>query len=112
MEPIRVGLLGVGTVGSGTATVLKRNAAEISRRVGRDIVLTMAANLDLEYARQVVGEGVEVVADGFAVARHPDIDIVIELIGGTGIAKELVLAAIDSGKHVVTECRSRWSPYH
>ena len=102
MEPIRVGLLGVGTVGSGTATVLKRNAAEISRRVGRDIVLTMAANLDLEYARQVVGEGVEVVADGFAVARHPDIDIVIELIGGTGIAKELVLAAIDSGKHVVT----------
>ena len=102
MEPIRVGLLGVGTVGSGTATVLKRNAAEISRRVGRDLVLTMAANHDLEHARQVVGEGVEVVADGFAVARHPDIDIVIELIGGTGIAKELVLAAIDSGKHVVT----------
>ena len=62
----------------------------------------MAANLDLDAARAIVGEGVEVVADGFAVARHPDIDIVVELIGGTGIAKELVLAAIDSGKHVVT----------
>ena len=102
MKPINVGLLGVGTVGGGTATVLKRNAAEISRRAGRDIVLKMAANLDLDAARAIVGEGVEVVADGFAVARHPDIDIVVELIGGTGIAKELVLAAIDSGKHVVT----------
>ena len=102
MKPINVGLLGVGTVGGGTATVLKRNAAEISRRAGRDIVLKMAANLDLDAARAIVGEGVEVVADGFAVARHPDIDIVVELIGGTGIAKDLVLAAIDSGKHVVT----------
>ncbi|MEN9984629.1 MAG: hypothetical protein RI925_131 [Pseudomonadota bacterium] len=102
MKPINVGLLGVGTVGGGTATVLKRNAAEISRRAGRDIVLKMAANLDLDAARAIVGEGVDVVADGFAVARHPDIDIVVELIGGTGIAKELVLAAIDSGKHVVT----------
>ena len=102
MKPINVGLLGVGTVGGGTATVLKRNAAEISRRAGRDIVLKMAANLDLDAARAIVGDGVDVVADGFAVARHPDIDIVVELIGGTGIAKELVLAAIDSGKHVVT----------
>ena len=102
MKPINVGLLGVGTVGGGTATVLKRNAAEISRRAGRDIVLKMAANLDLDAARAIVGDGVDVVADGFAVARHPDIDIVVELIGGTGIAKDLVLAAIDSGKHVVT----------
>ena len=102
MKPINVGLLGVGTVGGGTATVLKRTAAEISRRAGRDIVLKMAANLDLDAARAIVGDGVDVVADGFAVARHPDIDIVVELIGGTGIAKELVLAAIDSGKHVVT----------
>ena len=102
MKPINVGLLGVGTVGGGTATVLKRNAAEISRRAGRDIVLKMAANLDLDAARAIVGEGVDVVADGFAVVRHPDIDIVVELIGGTGIAKDLVLAAIDSGKHVVT----------
>ena len=111
MKPINVGLLGVGTVGGGTATVLKRNAAEISRRAGRDIVLKMAANLDLDAARAIVGEGVDVVADGFAVVRHPDIDIVVELIGGTGIAKDLVLAAIDSGKHVVTANKKLLAEY-
>ena len=102
MKPINVGIMGVGTVGGGTATVLKRNAEEISRRAGRAIVLKMAANLDVAKARAIVGDDVDVVADAKLVATSPDIDIVVELIGGTGIAKELVLLAIDNGKHVVT----------
>ena len=102
MKPIHVGIMGVGTVGGGTATVLKRNAEEISRRAGRTIALKMAANLDVAKARELVGDDVEVVSDARLVATHPDIDIVVELIGGTGIAKELVLTAIDNGKHVVT----------
>ncbi|AVY93256.1 MULTISPECIES: homoserine dehydrogenase [Microvirgula] len=102
MKPINVGIMGVGTVGGGTATVLKRNAEEISRRAGRAIVLKMAANLDIARAREIVGDGIEIVSDARVVATHPDIDIVIELIGGTGIAKDLVLTAIDHGKHVVT----------
>ena len=102
LSPIRVGLLGIGTVGSGTFNVLKRNQEEIRRRAGRGIEITMVADLDVERARAVVGEGVEVVSDARQVVANPDIDIVIELIGGYGIAKELVLAAIASGKHVVT----------
>ena len=102
LSPIRVGLLGIGTVGSGTFNVLKRNQEEIRRRAGRGIEITMVADLDVERARAVVGEGVEVVSDARQVVANPNIDIVIELIGGYGIAKELVLAAIASGKHVVT----------
>ncbi len=102
LSPIRVGLLGIGTVGSGTFNVLKRNQEEIRRRAGRGIEITMVADLDVERARSVVGAGVEVVSDARQVVANPDIDIVIELIGGYGIAKELVLAAIASGKHVVT----------
>ena len=108
MKPIHVGIMGVGTVGGGTATVLKRNAEEISRRAGRTIALKMAANLDVAKARELVGDDVEVVSDARLVATHPDIDIVVELIGGTGIAKELVLTAIDNGKHVVTPTRNCW----
>ena len=111
MKPIQVGLLGVGTVGSGTATVLKRNAEEISRRAGRSIVLRMAADLNVEQAREICGEGVEIVADGRTLVTHPEIDIVVELIGGTGIARELVLAAIDSGKHVVTANKKLLAEY-
>ncbi|MCX7257588.1 MAG: homoserine dehydrogenase [Polaromonas sp.] len=102
LSPIRVGLLGIGTVGSGTFNVLQRNQEEIRRRAGRGIEITMVADLDVERARAVVGEGVQVVSDARQVVASPDIDIVIELIGGYGIAKELVLAAIASGKHVVT----------
>ena len=102
MKPIHVGIMGVGTVGGGTATVLKRNAEEISRRAGRAIALKMAANLDVAKAREIVGDDVEVVSDARLVATNPDIDIVVERIGGTGIAKDLVLTAIDNGKHVVT----------
>ncbi|NCP83286.1 MAG: homoserine dehydrogenase, partial [Rhodoferax sp.] len=100
--PIQVGLLGIGVVGSGTFNVLKRNQEEIKRRAGRGIEITMVADLDTARARAAVGEGVQVVNDARAVIANPDIDIVIELIGGTNIAKTLVLEAIAAGKHVVT----------
>ena len=102
MKPIKVGLLGVGTVGSGTFNVLKRNQGEIQRRAGRGIEITMVADLDVARAQALVGEGVQVVADGREVIANPEIDIVIELIGGYGIAKALVMEAIAAGKHVVT----------
>jgi len=102
LSPIRVGLLGIGTVGSGTFNVLQRNQQEIRRRAGRGIEITMVADLDVARARALVGEGVQVVDDARKVVASPDIDIVIELIGGYGIAKVLVLEAIESGKHVVT----------
>ena len=102
MKPIQVGLLGIGVVGTGTFNVLKRNQPEIQRRAGRGIEITMVADLDIERARSVVGEGVTVVNDARAVLANPDIDIVIELIGGYGIAKTLVLESIAAGKHVVT----------
>jgi homoserine dehydrogenase len=102
MKPIQVGLLGIGTVGSGTFNVLQRNQEEIQRRAGRGIAITMVADLDVARARGIVGPDVKVVDDARAVIANPDIDIVIELIGGYGIAKALVLEAIAAGKHVVT----------
>ena len=102
LSPIRVGLLGIGTVGSGTFNVLQRNQEEIRRRAGRGIEITMVADLDVARAKSLVGDGVLVVDDARKVVASPDIDIVIELIGGYGIAKSLVLEAIESGKHVVT----------
>ena len=102
MKPIQVGLLGIGTVGSGVFNVLARNQEEIQRRAGRGIAITMVADLDVDRARSVVGADVQVVSDARAVIANPDIDIVIELIGGYGIAKALVLEAIAAGKHVVT----------
>ena len=102
LSPIRVGLLGMGTVGSGTFNVLRRNQLEILRRAGRAIEITMVADLDVARARALVGEGVQVVDDARKVVASPDIDIVVELIGGYGIARALVLEAIEAGKHVVT----------
>ncbi len=102
MKPIHVGLLGIGTVGGGTFAVLRRNQEEIIRRAGRGIVVRMVADKDLARARRLVGEPTEVTDDAFKVVTSPDIDIVVELIGGTRVAKDLVLAAIENGKHVVT----------
>ena len=102
MKPIQVGLLGIGTVGSGTFKVLRRNQEEIQRRAGRGIEITVVADLDTARAREVVGDAVQVVADAREVIRNPDIDIVVELIGGYGIARTLVMETIAAGKHVVT----------
>ena len=102
MKPINVGLLGIGTVGGGTFTVLKRNAEEITRRAGRPICITVVADKNLELARKVTGGDARLTDDAFAVVSDPEIDIVVELIGGCGVARELVLQAIENGKHVVT----------
>jgi homoserine dehydrogenase len=102
MKPINVGLLGIGTVGGGTWTVLARNREEISRRAGRDIRISVVADKETAKAKKLTGGGARVVADAFVVVRDPEVDIVIELIGGTTVAKDLVLAAIQNGKHVVT----------
>ena len=102
MKPINVGLLGIGTVGGGTFNVLARNEAEITRRAGRPIRITRVADKALELARAVTAGRAEVTDDAFAVVADPEIDIIIELIGGYGVARELVLKAIANGKHVVT----------
>lgn len=102
LKPIKVGLLGMGTVGSGVFTVLQRNQEEIFRRAGRGIEIAMVADLDTTRAQAAAGAGVTVVADARAVIANPEIDIVIELIGGYGIARQLVMEAIAAGKHVVT----------
>jgi homoserine dehydrogenase len=100
--PVRVGLLGIGTVGGGTFEVLTRNQAEITRRAGRRIEITRVADLDVARAQAVVAGRAHVDADARGLVTDPQIDIVIELIGGYGIARELVMAAIEAGKHVVT----------
>jgi homoserine dehydrogenase len=102
MKPINVGLLGIGTVGGGTWTVLNRNASEITRRAGRPIQITVVADKNVELAKQVTAGKARVTDDAFAVVADPEVDIVVELIGGYGVAKELVLKAIENGKHVVT----------
>ncbi len=102
MKPIRIGLLGFGTVGGGTYQVLTRNQEEISRRAGRRIEVAAVCRRDLAAARAQVAADVRVVADPMDIIRDPEIDIVVELIGGVGVAREVILAAIDAGKHVVT----------
>jgi homoserine dehydrogenase len=102
MKPINVGLLGIGTVGGGTWELLARNAGEIRRRAGRAIRVTRIASKSPARARRVAGARARVGANPREVTRAPDVDIVVELIGGTGAARELVLDAIAHGKHVVT----------
>jgi homoserine dehydrogenase len=102
VKPVNVGLLGIGTVGSGTWDVLNRNASEIERRAGRGIRITQVADKDVRKALAIVKKKARVVADGFSLVKDKKIDIVVELVGGTTTAKDLVLEAIRSGKHVVT----------
>ncbi|MEY5029152.1 MAG: Homoserine dehydrogenase [Pseudomonadota bacterium] len=102
MKPIQVGLIGIGTVGGGVFEVLRRNQEEIKRRAGRGIEVTMVSRRDLDKAKAIVGEAAKVVADPREIIRNPEIDIVVELIGGYTLARELVLEAIAAGKHVVT----------
>jgi homoserine dehydrogenase len=102
MTPIHVGLLGVGTVGSGTFNVLQRNQQEIRRRAGRGIVVSAVYARDPAKARRVVGDHARITGDAMDLIRDPQIDIVVELVGGTGVARDWVLAAVRQGKHVVT----------
>ncbi len=102
MKPINVGLLGIGTVGGGTFTVLKRNEEEITRRAGRPIRISVVADKNTALATQVTGGACKITDDAFAVVNDPEVDVVVELIGGYGVAKELVMLAIANGKHVVT----------
>lgn len=102
MDPVKVGLLGLGTVGGGTATILKRNAKEIARRAGREILVDFIATLEPERASELGIENIRLTKDAYEVVNDPDIDIVIELIGGYSPAKELVMTALENGKHVVT----------
>src|SRR3989338_8582339 len=100
IKPINAGLLGIGTVGGGTFSVLRRNAEEIARRAGRPIRITVVADRDLELAKQVTGGACRITDDAFSVVSDPEVDIVVELIGGYGVAKKLVLNTIANGKHV------------
>ena len=102
MKPVNIGILGLGTVGGGTVRVLTRNAGEITRRAGRDIQIRAASARDLGRARICATDGIRLTTDAFEIVNDPDIDIVVELIGGLSPAKELVLAALENGKHVVT----------
>ena len=103
MQPVKIGLLGLGTVGGGTVSVLTRNADEIARRAGRDIQITLAAAKEYD-AEAIVGlNQIESITDDpFSVVDNPDVEIIIELMGGYSPAKELVLKAIENGKHVIT----------
>ena len=102
MSSIKVGLLGLGVVGGGTWKVLSANGEEITRRAGRSIEVTAVAVRDVEKARRLVGDGVLITQDGMEIVRDPSIDIVVELVGGNGLAKDWVMEAIAHGKHVVT----------
>ena len=110
MQAINIGLLGLGTVGSGVAEVLRDNQAEIARRLGRQINITAVCDLNAERAAQLCPQA-EWVANPIDLVQRADVDIVVELFGGTGIAKEAVLNAIESGKHVVTANKKLLAEY-
>ena len=102
MNPVKVGLMGLGTVGGGTFNVLARNAEEITRRAGRGIIVTHAAARDYDPSRLASLEGVKISDNAFDVVNDPEVDIIVELIGGYEPARQLVLQAIENGKHIVT----------
>jgi homoserine dehydrogenase len=102
LKPIQIGLIGFGTVGSSTYQLLVRNQDHIQRRLGRPLMITMVADLDTAKVKAVVGKDCKVVSDAHEILANPDIDAIIELIGGYGFALEVILKAIESGKHIVT----------
>jgi len=102
LKQLNVGILGLGTVGGGTYRVLTRNASEISRRIGIAINVVQVADKNVNHAKNIVADSVDVTDDAFAVVNNPDVDVVVELIGGYTLSKELVLKAIANKKHVVT----------
>mgnify|MGYP000588963661 FL=1 len=102
MQSVKIGVLGLGTVGGGTVNVLARNSKEISRRAGRDIEISWAADRDLDSPKICSTDGISLTTDAMDVINDPDIDIIVELIGGTGVARDLVAKALENGKHVVT----------
>jgi homoserine dehydrogenase len=106
LKPVKVGVLGLGTVGGGTVNVLKRNAAEIARRAGRAIIITRASARDLSQPRICDTQGIALTTDPYEIINDPEIDIILELIGGVGPVKDMVLKAIENGKHVVTANKS------
>jgi len=106
LKPVKVGVLGLGTVGGGTVNVLKRNAAEIARRAGREIIITRASAKDLNKVRICDTEGIILSADPMDIINDPEIEIVVELIGGGGVVKDWILKALENGKHVVTANKS------
>jgi homoserine dehydrogenase len=106
LKPVKVGILGLGTVGGGTVNVLKRNAEEIARRAGRQIIVTRASAKDLTKSRICDTQGITLTTDPYEIINDPDIEIVLELIGGAGAVKDMVLAAIANHKHVVTANKS------
>ena len=110
MKPVNIGLLGLGTVGGGTAAVLQDNAAEISRRLGREVRISAVCDLSEEKARQICPSAA-FVKDPFELVAREDVDVVVELFGGTGIAKETVLKAIENGKHIVTANKKLLAEY-
>lgn len=110
MQAIRIGILGLGTVGGGTAQVLQDNAAEITRRLGREVYISAVCDLDENRAKSLCPTA-QFITDPFALVAQPDIDIVVELFGGTGIAKDAVLSAIEHGKHVVTANKKLLAEY-
>jgi homoserine dehydrogenase len=106
LKPVKVGVLGLGTVGGGTVNVLKRNAAEIARRAGREIIITRASARDLDKQRICDTQGIALTTDPYEIINDPEIEIILELIGGAGPVKDMVLKAIENGKHVVTANKS------
>lgn len=111
MESVKVGLLGLGTVGGGTVNVIADNARHIAQRLGRSVEVVAAATRDLTKTRICNTENIELTTDPYHVINLPNVDIVVELIGGTGLAKDLVLKAIENGKHVVTANKALIAEY-
>lgn len=111
MQPLRIGLLGVGTVGGGTVKLLQNNAHEITRRLGRELIISHAASRNIERTRAICGSDTNVTDNVLDVVNAPDVDVIVELIGGSTIAKDAVIQAIKNGKHIVTANKKLLAEY-